>query len=171
MQDMKTLWKKGSNIFDGCARQSFNLRAIIFITIHDYQALFILSGQIKGRTGCTVYVDVIISSFLESSRKVVYLGYKRFLVEGYRYRSKKFYNLFDGRPELHSAPVQRDRHYVFNMVRTIQVICGKKKEDGRREREIRHPSMAYHSRSSPSSTSTCHIGRILRSTMQSMVCT
>ena len=42
---------------------------------------------------------------------------------------------------------------------------------GRREREIRHLSMAYHSRNSPCSTSTCHIGRILRFAMQSMVCT
>jgi hypothetical protein len=63
-----------------------------------------------------VCVEDTVSSFLEGSRKIVYLGYRRFLVEGHRYRSKKFYNLFDGRPELHSAPVQRDGHYVFNMV-------------------------------------------------------
>jgi hypothetical protein len=93
MQEMETLWKEGINIFDGFARQPFNLRAIIFITIHDYQALFVLSGQIKGRMGCTVCVDGTLSSFLEGSRKVVYLGYKRFLVEGHRYQSNKFYNL------------------------------------------------------------------------------
>jgi hypothetical protein len=55
----------------------FNLRAIIFVTGHDYQALFVLLGQVKGRTGCTVCVDDTVSSFLEGSRKVVYLGYKR----------------------------------------------------------------------------------------------
>jgi hypothetical protein len=71
---------------------TFNLRAIIFVTIHNYQALFVLSGQVKGRTGCTVYVDNTVSAFLEGSRKVVYLGYRHFLVEGYRYQSKKFYN-------------------------------------------------------------------------------
>jgi hypothetical protein len=47
MQEMETLWKQGTNIFDGCAQQPFNLRAIIFVIIHDYQALFVLSGQIK----------------------------------------------------------------------------------------------------------------------------
>ena len=57
-----------------------------------------------------------VSSFLEGSLKVVYLGYKRFLMEGHRYQSKKFYNHFDGMPELHSAPVHRDGHYVFEMV-------------------------------------------------------
>ena len=106
MQEMETLWKQGIDIYDGFARQPFNLRAIIFVTIHDYQALFVLSGHIKGRTGCTVCVDDTVSAFLEGSRKVVYLGYRHFLVEGHRYRSKKFYNHFDGKPEFHSALVQ-----------------------------------------------------------------
>ena len=57
MQEMETLWKEGIDMFDGFTRQTFNLRAIIFTTIHDYQDLFVLSGQIKGRTGCTVCVD------------------------------------------------------------------------------------------------------------------
>jgi len=61
--------------------QPFNRRAIIFVTIYDYQALFVLSGQIKGRAGCMVCVDDTVSSFLEGFRKVVYLGYKRFLVK------------------------------------------------------------------------------------------
>ena len=85
MQEMETLWKEGIDIFDGFARQPFNLRAIIFVTIYDYQALFVLSGQIKGKTGCTVRVDGTILSFLGGSQKVVYLGYRRFLVEGHRY--------------------------------------------------------------------------------------
>ena len=58
MQVMETLWKEGIDIYDGFARQPFNLRAIIFVTIHDYQALFVPSGHIKGRMGCTVHVVV-----------------------------------------------------------------------------------------------------------------
>ena len=83
MQEMETLWKEGISIFDAFAQQPFNLRAIIFVTIHDYQTLFVLSGQIKGRTGCTVCVDGTVSSFLDDSRKVVYLGYcnTRFIKE------------------------------------------------------------------------------------------
>ena len=119
MQEMETLWKEGIDMFDGFTRQTFNLRAIIFTTIHDYQALFVLSGQIKGRTGCTVCKDETVSSFLEGSRKLAYLGCRHFLVEGYHYRSKKFHNFFDGKPKLHSTPVKRDGHYVFKMVRAI----------------------------------------------------
>jgi len=43
MQEMETLWKEGIDIVDGFTQQPFNLRVIIFITIHDYQALFVLS--------------------------------------------------------------------------------------------------------------------------------
>jgi hypothetical protein len=64
-----------------------------------------------------ICVDDTVSSFLEGSRWMT--PYKRFLVEGYRYQSKKFYKFFDGKPELHHAPVKRDRHYVFEMVKTI----------------------------------------------------
>jgi len=86
-----------------------------------------------------VCIDGTILFFLEGSRKVVYLGYRRFLVEGQRYLSKKFYNLFYGRPELHSAPVQLERHYVFIMVWTIQVIYGKKKEDEKKRKRDKAP--------------------------------
>jgi hypothetical protein len=64
-------------------RQPFNLRAIIFVNIHDYQGLFALLGQIKGRTGCTVCMDDTVLSFLEVSRKVVYLWYMHFFVQGH----------------------------------------------------------------------------------------
>ena len=50
-------------------------------------------------------------------------------------------------------------------------FMGRRRKMGRREREIRHLSKAYHSRNSPSSTSTCRIGQILRFALQSMVCT
>ena len=126
-------------MFDGFTRQTFNLRAIIFTTIHDYQALFVLSGQVKGRTGCTVCVDETVSSFLEGSRKLVYLGHRRFLVEGHRYRSKKFYTFFDGKAELHSAPVKRDGHYILKMVRTIQVSYGKVTKDGKKKNRDKAP--------------------------------
>ena len=85
-----------------------------------------------------VCVDGTVSSFLEGSPKVVYLGYRRFLVEGDRHRSK-FYSSFDGKFELHSALVQRDMHYVFNMVRTIQVTYGKKKKDGKKRKGDKAP--------------------------------
>jgi hypothetical protein len=92
------------------------------------------------------------------ARKVVYLGNGWFLVKGHRYQSKKFYNFFYGKPELQSSRVKQDGHYVFEMIRTIQITYGRWQEMGRRGIEIRHLSMAYHLRNSPSSTNTCRIG-------------
>ena len=40
--------------------------------------------------------------------------------------------------EFHSAPVHRDMRYVFEMVRTIQVIYGKK-DDGRKRKRDKAP--------------------------------
>jgi len=84
-------------------------------------------------------VDETISSFLEGFRKLVYLGYRCFLVEGHRYRSKKFHNFSDGKPELHSAPVKRDGHYVFKMVWAIQVSYGKVTKDGKKKNRDKAP--------------------------------
>ena len=88
MQEMETLWREGIDIMDGFGRKEFTLRAIIFVTINDYQALFVLSGQVKGKTGCTVCIGDTVWTFLDGSRKVAYLGYRHFLVEGHRFRSK-----------------------------------------------------------------------------------
>ena len=44
MQEMETLWKEGIDMFDGFTGQTFNLRSIIFTTIHDYQVLLFLNS-------------------------------------------------------------------------------------------------------------------------------
>ena len=44
MQEMETLWKEGIDMFDCFTWQTFNLRAIIFTTIHDYQVLLFLNS-------------------------------------------------------------------------------------------------------------------------------
>ena len=54
---------------DEFAKEEFTLRGIIIVTINDYPALFSLSGQIKGKTGCLVCLDDTSFLFLEGSRK------------------------------------------------------------------------------------------------------
>jgi len=44
MQDMKILWETDVQMLDENHKESFTLRAIIFVTINDYPALFTLSG-------------------------------------------------------------------------------------------------------------------------------
>jgi hypothetical protein len=42
-------------------------------------------------------------------------------------------------PELYSAPVKRDRHYIFKMVRTIQVIYRKMMKDRKKRNRDKAP--------------------------------
>jgi len=52
LEEMAKLWNHGIKMIDAFTQQEFTLRAMIFVTINDYQALFVLSGQTKGRTAC-----------------------------------------------------------------------------------------------------------------------
>ena len=74
---------------------------------------------------------------------------------------------------LNSVLLQNDETGIMFLIwsETSRSFMGRRRKMGRREREIRHLSKAYHSRNSPSSITTCRIGQILRSAMQLMVCT
>jgi hypothetical protein len=71
MEDMKILWETGVQMLDEYRKDSFTLRAIIFVTINDYPALFTLSGQFKGKVGCTVCIDETAYVSLAASKKIV----------------------------------------------------------------------------------------------------
>jgi hypothetical protein len=47
MEEMEKFWKHGVKMWDEYRRETFTLKAIIFVTIIDYSALFSLSGQKK----------------------------------------------------------------------------------------------------------------------------
>jgi hypothetical protein len=51
MKDMKILLETGVQMLDEYCKDSFTLRAIIFVMINDYPALFTLSGMFKGNVG------------------------------------------------------------------------------------------------------------------------
>ena len=74
MQDMKILWEIGVQMLDKYHKESFTLRAIIFVTINDHPALFLLSGQFKGKLGCVVCIDDTAYVSLTASKKIVYRG-------------------------------------------------------------------------------------------------
>jgi hypothetical protein len=47
MEEMEKFWKHGVEMWDEYRRETFTLKAIIFVTINDYPTLFSLSGQKK----------------------------------------------------------------------------------------------------------------------------
>jgi hypothetical protein len=50
MQEIERLWRHGEPMYDAFTMEDFICKAMIFVTINDYPAMFALSGQIKGKT-------------------------------------------------------------------------------------------------------------------------
>jgi hypothetical protein len=131
MQEFEKLWRDGAPMYDAFRQEDFTLRAIIFVTINDHPALFAMSGQIKGKMGCLVYLDDTKWMYLDGSKKVVYLRNRRFLKTDHKYRSKLYLRYYGDIPE-DELPPERRHHgqHVYKMVKTIQVVYGKKNPDG-----------------------------------------
>jgi hypothetical protein len=132
MEDMAKLWNEGVRVWDEFRRQYFTLKAMIFVTINDYPALFNLSGQVKGKQGCAVCLDETASVYLPYSQKVVYTRHRRFLLRTHRYRNMKKH--FDNTVEEDTGPKPRSGARVFEMVSSIKVVFGKPPKGKKRKK-------------------------------------
>jgi hypothetical protein len=61
-------------MLDAYRKDSVMLRAIIFVTINNYPALFTLSRQFKGKVGCIICIDETAYVSLYVSKKIVYIS-------------------------------------------------------------------------------------------------
>jgi hypothetical protein len=91
--------------------------------INDNPARLSLTGQVKGKTGCIIYVDQMESIYLSSSSNMVYMRHRRFLPPQHMYRQWRSH--FDGTIENGETPKHRDGKFVFQMIKNINVIFGK----------------------------------------------
>nr|AAX96366.1 transposon protein, putative, CACTA, En/Spm sub-class [Oryza sativa Japonica Group] len=101
-EDMADLWKEGLKVWDEYLREYFTVKAIIFVTINDYPAMFSVSGQIKGKTGCVICLNGTYYRYLSGSNKLVYMLHRWFLRINHKYRKMKAE--FDGTEETDPAP-------------------------------------------------------------------
>ena len=130
MEDMKALWEDGVKMMDVYVKKKFTLKAIIFVTITDYPGLFALSGQIKGKSGCVVCIDGTCYTYLNGSKKLVYMGHRRFLNKKHMYRHPSMNQFFDNElePQTNEPEKMSYGQKVFDMVNGINVEFGKKKK-------------------------------------------
>ena len=91
-------------------KKKYTLKAIIFVTITDYPDLFSLSGQIKGKSGCVVCIDGTCYTYLNASKKMVYMRHRRFLVKKHRYRAATMNKYFDNQEEPETDEPERTRY-------------------------------------------------------------
>jgi prepilin signal peptidase PulO-like enzyme (type II secretory pathway) len=72
-------------MWDEYQSETFMLRAIIFVTINDYQNLFSLSRYIIWKTNCVLCLNEIYYVYLDACYKTVYMRHRRFLVRGHMF--------------------------------------------------------------------------------------
>jgi hypothetical protein len=172
MQEMERLWRHGEPMYDAFRKEDFICRAMIFVTTNYYPALFALFGQIKGKTGCLVCLDGTTWVYLDVSKKIVYLRYRRFLKTNHKFCSKIYFRYYDNKAENEPPPERRkNRQHVFEMVKTYVSSSEKRIRMGQRKIEAHLLSPAYLSRNYRSSFSICLIDQTWRSPMPLMLCT
>ncbi|KAK9065094.1 hypothetical protein SSX86_016477 [Deinandra increscens subsp. villosa] len=88
--DLKLLWETGVRTFDAYKKEYFNLRAILLWTINDFPACGNLSGCVtKGYNACPICSENTCSQWLPKSRKVCFLGHRKFLPSKHPFRKRK----------------------------------------------------------------------------------
>lgn len=104
--------------WDAYGQENFKLRVLLFCTINDYPTLGNISGQtIKGKKACSDCKEHTRSRWLKKSRKMVYMGHRRWLPLRHTFRRKK--KIFNGKRELQPAPKDLSEDEVHNMVKDI----------------------------------------------------
>jgi hypothetical protein len=101
-------------MIDASLKEMFTLKVIIFVTITDYPGLFSLSGQIKGKTGYVVCIDSTCYTYLNASKKLVYMRHRRFLSKKHKYQASSMNKYFDNQEEheLHETKRTNYEKYV-----------------------------------------------------------
>jgi hypothetical protein len=80
VEELLELWQnEGVRVWDEYKQEEFDLRALMFVTINDWPALSNISRQTnKGYKACTHYLGETESIYLDKTKKIVYLGHRRF---------------------------------------------------------------------------------------------
>lgn len=104
IEELKTLWDDGVNTYDASTDMMFPMRAALMWTITDLPGLSVLSGHVsKGTFGCPICHTETCSLYLHNSKKMCYMGHRRFLGMDHKWRHDSVG--FDGTVETRSAPV------------------------------------------------------------------
>src|SRR6266542_713451 len=123
IEELLMMWNDGVEVWDEDKRETFTLRAMLFVTIQDLPALGSLSGQaVKGFNGCVQCMDDTSGVWLKNCKKVVYIGTCRFLRLDHPFRRNK--KSFNGKIETRLPPVFRDGKQVFAMVKDVKIVFG-----------------------------------------------
>ena len=117
------MWRTKVKVWDEYKKEHFYLRALLFVTISDLPGLGCLSGQVtEGYKGCVVCMEDTCAKWMKNSKKMVYMGHRRFLSMEHPYRKNK--KFFYGKTEDHLAPRTLTAKDILTKVNKLKVILG-----------------------------------------------
>jgi hypothetical protein len=135
VEDLKVLWNNnGVEVWDEHKREYFQLQAILFVTVSDSPVAHNLSEQSKKvGCGCPYCFKETNSHYLSESQKIVYMGYRRYIPMKHQFRNMK--DQFNGNTEKRCPPLHLTGHEVYEMVKNVHVILGKRKRIAKNNEE------------------------------------
>lgn len=90
IDELKEMWEVGVETFDAHTGETFRLHAAVMWTINDFPALAMMSGwSTKGKLACPPCNKETQSVWLPNYQKQSYMGHRRFLPTGHRWRKDK----------------------------------------------------------------------------------
>jgi hypothetical protein len=136
IEDLNHLWNNGIDIYDAFSRTIFNLRAILLWTINDFPAYGNLAGCcVKGEKGCPLCGVNTHHRWLKHSRKIVYMGHRRFLDPSHPWRKQKTW--FDNTVEKGSKPRILTGRNISVILKGFPNVFGKDKNRETKKRETK----------------------------------
>ena len=131
MDGLKLLWEDGVKDYDLYAAKMFTLKAVLLWTINNFPAYRNLSGwTVKGYKACQIFSSKTFVIRLQASKKEAYMGHRRVLPEGHKFRRQK--KAFNGKIEDRQPPNPLTGHEVVSIVEGIPNIWGKKQKKRKR---------------------------------------
>jgi hypothetical protein len=116
IEELNELWDAGVETYDAFLKETFQMRACLLWTINDFPAYSALSGWcIHGQFACPCCNIHTQSKWLNHGRKYCFMGHRRFLKLGHKYRNDA--KSFDGNKESNSAPCAISGSMVLNQIR------------------------------------------------------
>ncbi|XP_062085629.1 uncharacterized protein LOC133791727 [Humulus lupulus] len=153
IDDLKTLWNEGVRVYDAYKQEEFSLRAALLWTINDFPTYGNLSGfSVKGYKACPICEEETCSQYLKHSRKVCYMGHRKFLKSTHILRTWK--KAFNGEQEFGEAPrplsgsqvLEKMSKIIFKMGKSKVSIVKKRKGHGK-AKVVEEPKSYYKKKS------------------------
>jgi hypothetical protein len=121
-------------VWDEHKREYFQLHAILFVTVSDSPAARNLSGSSKKvGCGCPHCFKETDSQYLSGSRKTVYMGHRCYIPMKHLFQNMK--DQFNGNTEKRSPPPHLIGHEVYEIVKNVHVVLGKRKRIAKNNEE------------------------------------